>query len=145
MDKNNEKDYSKKHDQSLKPDPLIENEIKKRVKDEIFCITAFEIAKDIDVSLIEIGKTLDLLNIPLAKCQLGLFGHKPNKKTVESENTENQDLINSIKSAMVNNRLSCSEAFKIAHEYNKSKIRINNICQANKIKIKPCQLGAFKN
>ena len=60
MDKNNEKNYSKKHDQSLKPDPRIENEIKKRVKDEIPCVTAFEIANDIKVSLIDIGKTLDL-------------------------------------------------------------------------------------
>lgn len=43
------------------------------------CPAAFQIAKELNVSLSEVGKAVDNLNIRISDCQLGLFG-KPHKK-----------------------------------------------------------------
>jgi hypothetical protein len=75
MSKNKSKPYSLKHDPNLRPDPHIEQAlIRKRADSESPCTLAFEIARDLSVTPEEIGRTADILDIPLAKCQLGLFG-----------------------------------------------------------------------
>ena len=40
---------------------------------QIFCKTAFSIAKELDVPIIEVGKAADRLEVKIRKCQLGCF------------------------------------------------------------------------
>ena len=138
------KSFSEKHGSNLKPDPIIEKEMKKRSADlEISCALAFEIAKDLGMTPEEVGRTADLMNVSVVKCQLGLFGYKPHKKIVKAEDTSDQSLKDAVIESTENNRLSCKNAWKIAGQFNVSKLTLGNVSQANGIKIKSCQLGAF--
>ncbi len=136
--------FSEKHDPSLRPDPNIVKEMRKRVRGGgISCALAFEIADNLRVDPKEVGRTADALDIPIVKCQLGLFGYKPDKKIVTPENAPNQEVEDAVKGSSVNNRLSCEKAWQFAAQFNMSRLTLSNVCQANAIQIKTCQLGAF--
>ena len=138
------KPYPRKHDPNLRPDPVIEQAIKKRgAGRELPCAIAFEIAAGLGVDPEEVGRTADLLDIPLAKCQLGLFGYQPENKIIREQDTANQDLKNALMGSSDNNRLSCKKAWQLAGRFNITKLAMGNLCQANRIKIKDCRLGAF--
>jgi hypothetical protein len=104
---------------------------------------AFEIADDTGVLPAEVGKTFDLMNYKLVKCQLGLFGYTPEKKIVTPQDTDNHKLKNAIQKALVNERLPCINAWEIAARFQIPKLTVSGIAEAMGIKIKPCQLGAF--
>jgi len=136
--------FAEKHRGSIKIDPLIKEAVLKCSKEgKLSCAVAFEIAKELGVEASEVGKTVDLLNFRLMKCQLGLFGYLPEKKIIKPQNTENQDLRDAISNALVDGRLSCKNAWDIASEFKIRKMTISSIVEAMKIKIKPCQIGAF--
>jgi hypothetical protein len=104
---------------------------------------AFKIAETLQVSPSDVGKTADLLEMTLVKCQLGLFGYKPNKKIVKAKAPENSDLEKAIRDALIDGKLPCRKAWDIARSQDLSKMAISAVCEHLKIKIKPCQLGAF--
>jgi hypothetical protein len=136
--------YSEKHRPNSHPDPRIEKEIKERCeKPELSCFRAFKIAEHLNVKPIEVGRTADLMNMQLVKCQLGLFGYQPKKRIVKAEQTSNQALQDAVAESSENNRLTCENAWRIADQLNISKLKVSNVSQANGIKIKSCQLGAF--
>lgn len=136
--------YSEKHGPDSRPDPRIEQEIRQRCeKEAISCLRAFEIAERLNVGALEVGRTADLMNIRVVKCQLGLFGYTPENKIVRAEKTSNQALLDAIEESSENNRLTCEQAWKIARQLNIGKRKVSNVSQAAGIKIKNCQLGAF--
>ena len=136
--------FAKKHKGSIKLDPSIKEAVLKRSKEErLPCAVAFEIAKELGVEAAEVGKTVDLLNFRLVKCQLGLFGYLPEKKIIKPQNTENQDLKDAIFNALVDGKLSCKDAWDIASGFKIRKMTVSSVADAMGIKIKPCQLGAF--
>ena len=136
--------FSEKYGSDERPDPQIKDQILKRTqKDEVACAVAFEIADKLSVEPSEVGKTADLLEYRLVKCQLGLFGYKPGHSIVEAKLPENVKIAEAIKDGMVNDRLPCKTAWEIAARFNVHKMTISSACEAMNIKIKPCQLGAF--
>jgi hypothetical protein len=138
------KAYSEKHSSNLRPDPLIEEEMRKRAATQrIPCAAAFEISRDLGKTTMAVGQTADLLNIAVVECQLGLFGYQPKKKIIKAEDTSNQELKEAIIGSAENNRLSCKKAWQIAAQFNINTLAVGNISQANGIQIKTCQLGAF--
>ena len=138
------KTYSAKHRPDEKPDTSIKNEILKKTKNKkIPCAVAFEIAKTLQVSPEEVGKTADLMNFRLTKCQLGLFGYQPKKKIVKPQDSINADVKDAVSAALVQGRLSCQSAWDIASRLHTSKMTVSGACEAMGIKIKDCQLGAF--
>lgn len=144
MSESKRKPYSQKHDPNLRPDSRIEKEMKKRdASREIPCALAFEIAEGLGVEPEDIGRTADVLDIPLVKCQLGLFGYQPDNKIIRAEDTTNREIKNAVIESSHNHRLSCEKAWQIADRFNISKRTVGNLCQANRIKIKDCRLGAF--
>ena len=136
--------YFKKHPQDTKIDDDLKKEILEQVKNNNFsCKKAEEIAGELGFTLEEIGKAIDILNINIIKCQLGLFGYGETKKVVQPAKEITPELKESITSAMENERLSCLAAWKIAGKLNISRLKVASACEALQIKIKPCQLGAF--
>jgi len=136
--------FAKKHKGKIKLDPSIKEAVLKRSKEEkLPCAVAFEIVKELGAEAAEVGKTVDILNFRLVKCQLGLFGYLPGKKIIKPQSTEDQDLKDAILNALVDGRLPCKNAWDIAAEFKIGKMTISSIAEAMKIKIKPCQLGAF--
>jgi len=139
-----EKNFANKHKHKVIPDPLIKENVLERAKDgEISCAVAFEVEKELQVSSDKVGITIDLLNIKLIKCQMGLFGYKPQKKIVKPENMENPDLKDAITDALVEGRLSCKSAWEISSRLDVPKLTLSKACEFWGIKINNCQLGAF--
>ncbi|MFA5323014.1 MAG: hypothetical protein WC373_10110 [Smithella sp.] len=136
--------YDKKHPQDSEIDDDLKKEIIEQVKNNsISCKKAEEIAEEIGFSLSETGRAIDILNINITKCQLGLFGYGETKKIVQPAKEITPELKESIISAMENERLPCIAAWRIASKFNISRMKVSAASEAMNIKIKPCQLGAF--
>ena len=137
-------DFSKKHDPKEKPDPAVAKAVTEAADSgRISCTRVFEIGSDLGVSPAEAGKTVDLLKIKLIKCQLGLFGHMPERAIVKPADKVSAELEAAIRSHLARGRLPCADAWQIADELNLKKMDVSCAAEALGFKIKPCQLGAF--
>ena len=144
MSRGKKSGFSTKHRSGLQPDPLIVKQLRDRCpRDELPCAVAFDIAKEIDVSPSAVGRTADLLDCRLVKCQLGLFGYTPNKKIVRAAETVDPALEKALREAARDDRLPCDSAWHIADRLQLRKMTVSCACEALGFKIKPCQLGAF--
>ena len=144
MSRSSKKSFSEKHGSNQKPDDIIQKEILKRIKDNaIACAVIFDIAKLLNVLPDRVGRTADLMNIRLAKCQLGLFGYPPKNKIVEPAADIDPELSDAIRNGLVGDRLPCRIAWEIAARFGIPRMTVSGACEALGIKIKPCQLGAF--
>jgi hypothetical protein len=144
MAADHKKDFSKKHPQDKSCDPVLADEVKQLSQNgRLPCAVAFDIARKNNVPVREVGVTLDLLNIRLTKCQLGLFGYSPEKKIIKPDEAVEEALMEAVKKAMEENRLSCDNAWAVASRLNIPKMAVSRACETLGVKIKPCQLGAF--
>ncbi|MFZ1956747.1 MAG: hypothetical protein WAU34_14750, partial [Desulfobacterales bacterium] len=129
---------SDKHKNDNQPDPAISQEIQVRLrKDALACAVAFDIAGKLGCTPAEVGRTADLLHISLVKCQLGLFGYKPQKKIVDSRMPQEPALGDAIRDGLVDDRLPCKTAWRIAAQFGVPKMTVSSACEALGIKIKP--------
>ena len=136
--------YAKKHPSDSKVDQKISEAVQGRISGgEISCAAAFKIVGDLEVSPLEVGFTIDILDIPVTKCQLGLFGYNPRRGFVKPAESVSSDLEDAIRKALVNDRLSCPAAWEIAERLGIGKMDVTAACEALKIKISSCQLGTF--
>jgi len=125
-------------DQELKDDLL-----KQATENQLPCAVAFAISANHNKPPAEIGKYADHLGIRLAKCQLGLFGYTPNKKKVAPSANIPTELKQAIEGPLKDGRLCCLDTWDIAKKLGIPKMKVSSACEAMKIKITACQLGAF--
>ena len=138
------KDFSKKHSAGLSPDPAIAGAILEKVKDgKISCAAAFAIAREVKGLPKEVGIAIDLMEFHITRCQLGLFGYTPEKKVITPLESVDPELTAAIEEKLADGRLSCKDAWEIASRMNLPKMTVSSACETLKIKVKPCQLGAF--
>ncbi len=135
--------YSEKH-----PGVTIRKEVaealkKKRVDGAMTCPLAFQAAGELNMTTAEIGQALDILEIPISKCQLGLFGYSPVSRIIQAAESVPEELEAAIRKAMAGERLPCAAAFQVAADFKLAKIRVSSACEKLKIRISTCQLGAF--
>ncbi len=136
--------FSAKHPKDTAIDDDLKKEILEQVKNNsITCKKAEEIAEELGFSLEETGRTIDILNIKITKCQLGLFGYGETQKIVQPAKEIAPEVKESVTAAVKNGMLSCIAAWEIANKLNISRTKVASVCEALQIKIKPCQLGAF--
>ena len=136
--------YFEKHPKQTKVNEDLKQEVLQAAKENnVTCSAAEEIARRKAVALGEIGIALDILNINIIECQLGLFGYSPQKKIVQPAKEIVSDLKQVINDALSDGRLPCAEAWAIAKRLNLPRMKVSAACEALQIKIKPCQLGAF--
>lgn len=136
--------YKEKHASDSPADPEIALAVNEKiVNGMITCTDAAIIASKLNKSLQEIGVVLDLLEVSLGKCQLGLFGYEPQKKIVTVALSVSEELETAIAGKLANGKLSCNAAWKIADALAVPKMNVSSACETMNIKIKPCQLGAF--
>jgi hypothetical protein len=138
----------KGHFASKHPGASVKKEVeellkKKKTDGAMPCPLAFQAATELNLTPAEIGQAIDLLEIPLSKCQLGLFGYTPVSRIIQPAESVPEDLEAAIRKALADGRLPCAEAFRIAKEFKLAKIRVSSACEKLKIKISACQLGAF--
>ncbi len=136
--------YAKKHSPELKLNPAITEAVKQVVVDgKITCTAAFKVADKLKATPGEVGATIDLLEIPVINCQLGLFGYGPPDKGVISAETVSPALEAAIRESLVKEKLPCASAWKIAVKFDITKREITSACETLEIKISSCQLGTF--
>lgn len=124
--------------------PGLEEAIKKMSQDgTLSCAQCFQVAGQEDVSPVDVGHALDLMQVPISKCQLGLFGNSPISKIVQKAESVDKELEGAIRESLENGRLPCSSAWRLAEKFALPRIRISSACEAMGIKISACQLGAF--
>jgi len=125
-------------------DPRVAAAIQEQaVKKEYSCLQAEELAVHLQIGIEKVGVALDLLEIRMVSCQLGLFGYAPESRIVRPAASVSPDMEDAIRQALVNGRLPCLAAWAIAERKGTSRMAVSSACEALKIKIKPCQLGAF--
>lgn len=136
--------YFEKHPKDSQVDENLKKAILAQTKDNnIACKKAEEIAGGKVVDIAQVGKAIDILNINIVECQLGLFGYGDTKKIVQPAKEVAAELKTKIEQALQNGKLSCASAWKIAKDLNIPRMRVCAACETLKIKVKPCQLGAF--
>jgi len=107
------------------------------------CALAFEAAAEPKRPPAEVGRAMDRLGLRIVKCQLGLFGYTPEKKIVRSSAAVRPDMEAAIRARLDAGKLACRDAWEIARALGVPKMGVSAACEALKLKIKPCQLGAF--
>ncbi len=136
--------YAKKHPEGTKPDPRIAEMIKQKEKDGgISCAAAHKIALDLNTDPKTVGMNIDLLELRIKKCQLGLFGYYPEKKIITPAKEVPENIRDAAYSIVKNGRISCKDAWNLAKKLGIKKTEMASALEAMKIKISPCQLGAF--
>ncbi len=142
--------YAGKHPEGTALNKAAAEAVKKRVKNErITCRDAHDAADEAGVSPSLVGQTLDLLEVRIKGCQLGLFGHKGADPEVNHGKFEmkapkdSSALIEAIKEASDENGISCYSLWMAADKAGFSKIEAAAVCDKFGININNCQLGAF--
>ncbi len=136
--------YCKKHPEGTTVREDLKQAILRQTKNNLIsCKAAEKIARTTGAPLGEIGVAIDMLNIRIASCQLGLFGFDDNQKRVSAAEVVTPELENAIRQALVNHCLSCLDAWKIANQLDIKRLDVSAACEKMQTKVKPCQLGAF--
>jgi hypothetical protein len=137
--------YAAKHPVDTELDQSIAALIETKAKNEkLSCAAAFSIVSELKVLPKDVGIAIDLMEIRISRCQLGLFGYDDNKRIVTPAETVTDDLKNAIENGLVNGRLQCKTAWEIAKTFGIPKMSVSAACETLKIKISTCQLGSFK-
>ena len=144
MSKSHQEGFASKHPPSTVLEEGLASVLRGKTKDgHISCAAAHGVAEDLGRPPSDIGRAIDLLEVRLARCQLGLFGYTPEKRVVEKADHWDAGLETEIRAALQNGRLPCAAAWSIADRWHVSRFAVANVCEALAIKIRPCQLGAF--
>jgi len=137
--------YRLKHPSQTKLDPKIAEALKEKAKNnKISCASAHKIADKAGITPAEVGVALDLLEMRITNCQLGLFGHSPETKIVKPSESVSPDMEEAIRTSVKDNRISCLSCWEIAARFGVARIEVSAACEALGVKIVACQLGAFK-
>ena len=136
--------YAAKHPAGTRVSPPIEQAIRRKLDDNrIACHAAHEIAVSLGVTPQEVGVGIDLLEARISHCQLGLFGHRHVHKDKPSIAPVDADLRTAIEGALIDGRLSCADAWRIADMRGIPRAEVAKACNAMNLKVNQCQLGAF--
>lgn len=128
----------------VKIDEQISAAIREKViNGEISCSNAIDIAKKLNKRLDVVGVNIDLAELHINKCQLGIFGYTPEKRIVKAAASVVPELEEAIRKALKDDCLPCIAAWSIADTRQIPRIEVASACEKLGIKIKPCQIGAF--
>ena len=137
--------FASKHaGKGMKVDEQISAAIQaKAINGEISCSNAMDIAKKLNRGIDVVGVNIDLAELHINKCQLGLFGFTPEKRTVKAAASVSPELEEAIRKALQDGCLPCITAWEIADAQKIPRMDVAAACEKLCIKIKPCQIGAF--
>jgi len=135
--------FGTKHE-GVQLDETIAAELRRKARSGgLSCAEAEGIAGKMKAAMKDVGVAMDLLEIRIEGCQLGLFGNESGKKAVKPLDHVPETLRLSIEKALSSGRLPCVEAWRIAREQGLPRMDVSSACEALGIKISACQLGAF--
>lgn len=127
----------------MKNDEIIDILKQSATENKITCAQVFAISQKQSIFPDLLGVALDKARIKICECQMGLFGCGSGNKTVKPAESISEELEDLIFTYIENEKLSCQAAWDIASKLKIRKIDVASACEALKIKINKCQLGAF--
>lgn len=110
---------------------------------KISCAAAHRAAAALNVSPEEIGIQIDLLELKIIECQIGLFGYRDTGKMLDESIIVAPELNEKLNQKSTHGRISCFDCWNIATELKTKRLTVGSACQKLQISIKPCQLGTF--
>jgi len=135
--------YAAKHP-GVELDPEIGRQLKDKIHDGLVaCADAHAVATALRVSPRRVGIAIDLLEARIMDCQLGLFGSSVKPPATSLSADAQAALRQAVMDALVQGRLPCAAAWKIAGRLGIAKIVVRMECDRLNIKVNHCQLGAF--
>ena len=136
--------YAAKHPKGTKLSENIVEKVKARgVEGEISCGEAHAVARELGVSPREVGVTIDLMELRINQCLLGLFGYGPEKKVVTPAKSVPPQLRAALDAEKAKGGISCEAAWGLAERFNLRRLDVSSACEALEMKITSCQLGTF--
>ncbi len=136
--------YGEKHP-GAERDPEIEQQVREKIReDRISCADAHGVAAALRVSPRKVGVVIDLLEARIVDCELGLFGSSVQQPENELSAEAEKLLRQAVEATLVQGRLPCAAAWKIAETLGIAKCAVKLACDQMNIKINHCQLGTFK-
>lgn len=136
--------YAAKHPAGTVPDPAIAAAVQDRARDgRLSCTVAHAVAAELEVAPAAVGAVVDLLELRLTHCQLGLFGYRPRSKVLQAADEVPAPLAAALRGAAENGRISCVRCWETAAALGLKRMAAAAACERLGLKIKPCQLGAF--
>jgi len=115
---------------------------------QIHCAAAHRIAVELRVEPSYVGNQADEIGIRISRCQLGLFGYKPDKGTpgfrvVKKLDNPPDAASASVRKAAEHGQIPCLTLWRLAKQCGLNKREIGDIAETLGLKITPCQLGCF--
>ncbi|HOS40443.1 MAG TPA: hypothetical protein PLG31_11960 [Spirochaetota bacterium] len=110
---------------------------------KIACTAAEAIATRLSVAPDEVGRAIDLAELKISACQLGLFGYGKGVKLIKPAESVAEDLAGEIRAAATDGRIACTDVWAIADRRGMTRLDAACACDALGLKIAACQLGAF--
>lgn len=137
--------YKAKHPEGTQPDARIADALQQKAKDgRVSCAAAHQIARQLNEPPEKVGQNIDLLEFRIHQCQMGLFGYGAQELKLQPSAQIEPALEKAIHDALQDgNRLSCALAWQIARTLGCKRKAVSAACEALKIKITGCQIGAF--
>jgi hypothetical protein len=139
--------YAGKHLPGITPNEQIAKAIREKSRGgALACATGEKISRELQVEISEVGITADLLEVKINKCQLGLFGwgEKPNHgKDIQAADSVSVEMKSALEEAAENGVVTCAALWRIADRLGAKRKAVSAACEALKLKIRACQLGAF--
>ena len=137
--------YKAKHPEGLKMHSGAAERIQQQSSEgRITCTAAHKIVAEVGISPGEIGKTIDLMELRITKCQLGLFGYETEKRSIV---TPAEAVAKKVKARLMEGaeegKISCLSLWQAAEDLGLSRLEISAANEALGLKICCCQLGAF--
>ena len=113
--------------------------------DRLPCARAFDIASDLGVAPERVREATDELDVRISRCQLGIFGFEDlgEKRLVHALPKTPESLGGRIREALIDARLPCAAAWRIADEEGLPRFLVGCACETLGIRVAPCQLGCF--
>ena len=136
--------YSAKHKGNQKPDAAVTDGLKRFVAGgHIGCADAHTAAAAAGVSPAEAGRNLDLMEVRITSCQLGLFGYKGIDKPGYAVPADSDAAVSEIGRYVADGCISCLDLWNAAEKAGCTRMEASAVCEDSGIKIINCQLGAF--
>lgn len=144
--------YSQKHPADRKINENLKKiVIEKSSNKTIRCNDAHDIAAAAGCAPEEVGFVIDMLELRLTHCTLGLFGYPDEKPVMTPPQKSNKNIIDALDKAVKENPVpegkkqfvTCKQAWNIADQLQVGRLTVSREAESRGYKIKVCQLGAF--
>ena len=127
---------------------IIQAAKERAVNSELACVHAHEIAADLGIDPMEVGKAVNrATNLRFCRCQIGLFGYGPkpegrHKVVLKAEHVP-EEIEAALIAKSIDGHITCKAIWDVADQFTYPRLAVANIVEAMELKVTPCQLGCF--